>query len=92
VGQPLRLELVLAQEPGIDISHLLVSLQPGDGLVLESDRSIEFEAPLPGAAHRMTVSLRAQQPGLLNLSATVLVDAENTSLTRSFAIPLIAEP
>lgn len=92
VDRPLRLELVLAQDPGLDIGHLLVSLQPGDGLVLESDRSIEFEAPPPGTTHRMTVNLRAQQPGLLNLSATVLVDTGNTSLTRSFSIPLIAQP
>jgi hypothetical protein len=92
VNQPLRLELVLTQEPGLDISHILVSLQPGDGLVIESDRSIEFEAPAVGATQRMVVNLRAQQEGLLGLNATVLVDAGNTSLTRSFSIPLIAEP
>ena len=92
VGQPLQLELVLAQEPALEISHILVSLQAGDGLALESDRSIEFEVPPPGASHHMLVSLRAQQQGLLNLNATVLVDAGNTSLTRSFSIPLIAEP
>ncbi len=92
VGQPLRLELVLTQEPGLDISHILVSLQAGDGLALESDRSIEFEAPAVGATQRMVVNLRAQQQGLLDLNATVLIDAGNTSLTRSFSIPLIASP
>jgi len=92
VGQPLRLELVLAQEPGLDISHMLVSLQAGDGLVLESDHSIDFDAPAIGATQRMVVNLRAQQEGLVSLNATVLVDAGNTSLTRSFSIPLIAEP
>jgi hypothetical protein len=92
VGQPLRLELVLTQEPGLDISHMLVSLQAGDGLMLESDRSIDFDAPAIGATQRMVVNLRAQQEGLLSLNATVLVDAGSTSLTRSFFIPLIAEP
>ena len=92
VGQPLHLELVLAQQPGLDISHMLVSLQAGDGLMLESDRSIEFQSPAVGATQRIVVDLRAQQEGLLNLSATVLVDAGNTSLTRSFSIPLIATP
>jgi hypothetical protein len=92
VGQPLRLELVLAQEPGLDISHMLVSLQPSDGLLLESNHSIEFEAPATGATQRMMVSVRAQQEGLLSLNATVLVDAGNSSLTRSFSIPLIAAP
>ena len=92
VGQPLRLELVLAQAPGLDISHMLVSLQPSDGLLLESEHNIEFEAPATGATQRMTVNVRAQQEGLLSLNATVLVDAGNSSLTRSFSIPLIAAP
>jgi hypothetical protein len=92
VGQPLRLELVLTQEPGLDISHMLVSLQPGDGLKLDSDRSVEFDAPAVGATQRMVVNLQAQQQGLLSLNATVLVDAGNTSLTRNFSIPLIAAP
>lgn len=92
VGQTAHLDLVLAQDPGLDVTHMLVSLQPGDGLLLESDRSIEFQGPLPGATHRIRVNLRAQQQGLLSLNATVLVDAGNNSLTRSFSIPLIAEP
>lgn len=92
VGQPLRLELALAQEPGLEIDSILVSLQPSDGLALESDRNIEFHAPLAGATQRMVVTLRAQQPGLLSLGATVLVDAGTTSLSRSFSIPLIAVP
>jgi hypothetical protein len=92
VGLPLRLELVLVQEPGLDISHMLVSLQASDGLVIESERNIEFEAPATGATQRMAVNVRAQQEGLLGLNATVLVDAGNTSLTRTFSIPLIAQP
>ncbi len=92
VGQPLRLELVLTQEPGLDISHMLVSLQAGDGLQLDSDRSFEFNAPAPGATQKMVVRLQAQQQGLLSLNATVLVDAGNSSLTRNFSIPLIATP
>ena len=92
VGQPVRVELVLTQDPGLDISHMLVSFQPGDGLAIESDRSVDFQAPATGATQRMVVNLRAQQEGLLNLNATVLVDSGNASLTRSFSIPLIATP
>jgi hypothetical protein len=90
VGQPLRMELVLAQDPGVEIDALLVSFQPSDGLRLESDRSVEFHSPQTGATQRLEVTLRPQQPGVLNLSATVLVDAGSTSLSRSFSIPLIA--
>jgi hypothetical protein len=92
VGQPVRVELVLEQEAGLDISHMLVSFQPGDGLAIESDRSVDFESPAVGATQRMVVNLKAQQEGLLNLNATVLVDAGNSSLTRNFSIPLIATP
>ena len=90
VGQPLRLELVLAQQPGLEISNMLVSLQPSDGLALESDRNFEFHAPEPGAIQRMVIVLRAEQAGLLNLGATVLVNSGNDSLARNFSIPLIA--
>ena len=92
VGQPLRLELVLTQQAGLDIDHLLVALQPGDGLAVESERSFEFQSPPAGATQRMAVTVRPQQPGLLSIGATVLVDSTNTSLTRSFSIPLIAAP
>lgn len=92
VGQPVRLELVLAQAPSVDISHMLVSFQPSEGLEVESARIVEFDAPGVGASQHMVVILRPQQEGLLNLSATVLVDEESSSLTRSFSIPLIAAP
>ena len=92
VGQPLVIELVLVQQPGLDIDSLLVSLQAGDGLALESDRSFEFQSPAAGATQRMTVTVRAGQAGLLNLGATVLVDTANTSVTRTFSIPMIVVP
>ena len=90
VDQPLHLELVLLQQPGLDINSLLVSLQPGDGLVVESDHRFEFRQPAVGASQHMLVTLRAKQLGVLNLGATVLVDAGATSLSRNFSIPLIA--
>jgi hypothetical protein len=92
VGQPLRIELVLNQQAGLDIDSLLVSLQPGDGLAIESEHSFEFQSPAAGATQRMTVMVRPQQPGLLSLGATVLIGTATASLTRSFSIPLIAAP
>jgi len=90
VGQPQRIELVLVQQPGLDIDNLLVSLQAGEGLALESDR--RFQSPAAGATQRMAVTVRAGQAGLLNLAATVLVDTANSSVSRTFSIPLIAVP
>jgi hypothetical protein len=92
VGQPMRIELVLVQQPGLDIDNLLVSLQAGEGLALESDRSFEFQSPAAGATQRMAVTVRAGQAGLLNLAATVLVDTANSSVSRTFSSPLIVAP
>jgi len=92
VGVPLPLELVLAQEPHLEITSMYVSLLPGDGLSVLSDRSFEFRAPASGATQRMSVTLRADAPGVLGLSVTVLVDSANASVTRNFNIPLIAVP
>lgn len=92
VGQPLRIDLVLNQQAGLEIESLLLSLQPGDGLAIESDHSFEFQSPPAGATQRMTVTVRAQQPGLLSLGATVLIGTASGSVTRTFSIPLIAAP
>ena len=92
VGQPLQLELVLTQPPQQEISSMQVSLQPSDGLTVLSQRSFEFRAPTAGAAQRMSVTLRADMPAVLGLSATVLVDSGNTSVAYNFNIPLIAVP
>ena len=92
VGQPLHIELVLVQDPGLDIDSLQVLLRPGDGLAVESDRNFEFQSPAPGATQRMAVTVRAEQPGLLSLVAVVQIGTVNASLTRTFSIPLIAAP
>lgn len=92
VGQTLQIELVLLQEPQVEINSMLISLQPGDGLSVLSERSFEFHAPALGATQRMTVTLRADAAGVLSLGATVLVDSGTTSVARNFLIPLIAVP
>ena len=92
VGQPLHIELVLTQDPGLDIDSLQVFLRPGDGLAVDSDRNFEFQSPAPGATQRMAVTVRAEQPGLLSLGAVVQIGTANASLTRTFSIPLIAAP
>jgi hypothetical protein len=90
VGQALRLDLALVQAPGLDIDSLLMSLQPSDGLQIESERSVEFHAPAVGATQRIVVTLRPQAAGLLSVGATVLVNYGGGSLSRNFSIPLIA--
>lgn len=91
VGEPMQLDLLL-QQPPQEISSILVSLQPGDGLSVLSQRSFEFRVPVPGATQHMSVTLRADAQTVLSLSATVLVDSSNTSVAYNFLIPLISVP
>jgi hypothetical protein len=39
---------------------------------------------------RQEVALQPEQPGVLSLNATLLVDSPSASLARSYSIPLIA--
>lgn len=89
VGEPFDVELALAQDAQVQIDDLLVSFLPGDGLALESGRSLELHAPATGAVQRFSATLRPQQAGLASLTATVLVNSGASSIARSFSIPII---
>lgn len=90
VGQPLRLQLALAQAPGVDIDVIHVSFQPREGLDVQSERSVDFVSPAVGATQQMLVTVLPRQAGVLALAVTVLVDGNSSSIARSFMIPLIA--
>ena len=90
VGQSLRLQLALAQAPGVEIDTMHVSFQPREGLDVQSARSVEFVGPAVGATQQMQVTVLPGQAGVLGLGVTVLVDSSSSSIARSFMIPLIA--
>ena len=90
VGQPLRLQLALAQAPGVEIDSMHVSFQPREGLDVQSERTVEFVSPVVGATQQMMVTVLPGQAGVLGLAVTVLVDGNSSSIARSFMIPLIA--
>jgi hypothetical protein len=89
VGEALQVELALAQDAQVQIDDLLVTLLPGDGLALESSRSLELHAPAAGTVQHLSATLRPQQAGFASLTATVLVNSGNSSIARSFSIPII---
>ena len=90
VGQTLHLQLALAQAPNVDIDAIHISLQPREGLLLQSEHNIEVLAPDSGATQQLDVQAVPQQAGVLGLSVTVLVDTSSSSIARNYAIPLIA--
>ena len=90
VGKRLRLQLALAQAPGLEIDAMHVSLQPREGLDVVSVRAIDYVGPPIGATQQMLVEVLPSQTGVLGLGVTVLVDSAGASVVRSFTIPLIA--
>ena len=86
---PLQVILQLIPAPDTQISRIQLSVQPGDGLLLQSDHMVEFTDFHPGTPVQQNVTVVPQHNGLLNLSATVLVDADDQSITRTYSIPLI---
>lgn len=89
VGSPLTVTVALIPAPDVGISHIHASFQPGDGLLLQSDRTLDISEPSPGAAIEQQLSVVPQQAGVLSLNATIVVDMDGGSLARSYAIPLI---
>jgi hypothetical protein len=90
VGQPLRLELALSQAAGLEIDAMHVSLQPREGMALQSERTYDYVGPATGATQQMPVTVMPMQAGVLGLMVTVLVDSTAGSDVRSFTIPVIA--
>jgi len=90
VGQPLHLQLALAQAPGLEIDSIHIALQAREGLKLESDAALDFVKPPSGATQNLQVLLLPLHAGVLGLHVTVLVDTANFSIARSFSVPLIA--
>lgn len=89
LGEPVELELVLSQEPKLEIDVLKVSLQPREGLQLRGNQAIDFGRPGIGAVHSIPVTLVPVQAGVTSLSVTVLVETERDSMTRFFLVPLV---
>jgi hypothetical protein len=89
IGQPSQLMLALIQEPKLAIEAMHVAMQPRDGLQLLSPATTDFAAPAEGATQMIPVTIQAQQPGVLSLAVTVLVNTERESLARSYTIPMV---
>lgn len=94
VGSPVQLTLALIPDPNAGVSSIHVSLQPGEGILMqsESDRTLRFDDLKDGNSLQQTVTLVPQQAGVLSLTATVVVELDSGSLARTFAVPLIAVP
>jgi hypothetical protein len=88
-GKPLQVRIAVI--PTIAFASLQVVFQGGEALTI--DRAATQVGPItnpqPGVAisHRLTVV--PQREGIYSISATVLVENDDLSIARTFAIPLI---
>jgi hypothetical protein len=90
VGQPLDVDIALVPVSAA-IEHLYARFQTGDGLTLvEGGEVATVEKPAQGVPIRHTVRIIPKRDGIFTLSATVGVDSENDSVSRTFSIPVIA--
>jgi hypothetical protein len=89
VGEPIDVEVALI--PISDLIRLFVRFQPSTGLTLvKGAESPQFERPKTGEPIHHTVTVMANVDGIYYITAAVVADAEDSSLTRTFSIPVIA--
>ena len=90
VGRPTQLVLAVISAEGIENSHVHGALQPAEGLLLQSAKSFDVDIAQGGDSVQQQVTVVPQRDGVLSLSASVVIDYQNTSLSRTYVIPLIA--
>jgi hypothetical protein len=90
VMTPLQLTLLVIPSSDVTVNHIHVSFQPSDGLQLQSERALDLTDLTPGTPVQQEITLLPQQSGVLSLNATVLVDTDSQSISRTYSIPLIA--
>jgi hypothetical protein len=90
VGTALQVVVALIPAADVAISHIHASFQPGEGLQLQTERNLDVNDPTAGGVIEQELTVVAQQPGVLSLNATIVLDLDGGSLARSYTIPLIA--
>jgi hypothetical protein len=90
VGEPLQIHVAMMPDSQNPIRHLYGSFSAAEGLALQSPHSFELRDVADGVPLHQEVTVVPQQAGILSLSATLIVDFDTGSVSRTFGIPLIA--
>ncbi len=89
VAQPVDIDLALIT--GQDLDRIYATFQASDGLeITAGGKTDEVDRPPVGVPIRHTVTVVPRREGIFSVSAVVLSDSSNESVTRTFAIPVIA--
>jgi hypothetical protein len=90
VGTPVAIMLALIPNADAKIGHIHGAFAAGDGLTLQSERDFDLDTVQGGTAVFREVTVVPRQTGVLNLSATFLLQTDQSTQTRTYSIPLIA--
>lgn len=90
IGQPVDLSVALVPHAaGLD--SVAVAFSGSEGLeIVEGAQGAPVEKPVDGTPVRYTVKLLPKQDGIYAVTAVVSVASANQTVTRNFAIPVIA--
>ena len=89
VGEPVDVEVALI--PVSPLERLFARFQPSNGLTLvKGGESPQYENPPTGEPIAHVVTVMANNDGIFYITAAVVADAQDSSLTRTFSIPVIA--
>jgi hypothetical protein len=86
VGTPMELQLAFIPQAGVDALDIMVSGM--DGVTLSGPLSASFPEVVPSKPYQHTVSLLPDRAGVFYLSVVATTQIGNSSLSRTFAIPL----
>jgi hypothetical protein len=90
VGQPLDINVAVL--PQIDANPAELQVTGGDGLTIAPDAAhFDLAAVEAGQAYRQSFTVTPGAEGVLVLGVTVSLKHDDTTETRAFSIPLIAE-
>jgi hypothetical protein len=90
IGMPVKIMVAVIPAANVDVDHIHGSFLPGSGLLLQSDRGFDIAPVQGGSPVFREVTVVPQQTGVLSLSATLLLNTDKSSQTRTYSIPLIA--
>jgi len=89
VGQPVDIDIAILPE-GSPIDRVYGKFQTGEDLGLIAGGELEaVEKPAPGTIIRHVLQVLPKQDGIFTVSATVAVDIADSSITRTFSIPMV---
>ena len=89
VGKPVDIALVFI--PANPLDRLYAKFTGVDGLeVVKGEETEQFARPVVGAALTHTLTVVPKRNGIFSIQAIVLTDSDRESVSRNFAIPLIA--